>query len=59
MILNRIISIYGISFDGFPWESYFLASIPDLLHQKVYTIIHMTAPDRACWEAILLKFVSK
>jgi hypothetical protein len=35
MILNRIIFIYGIAFDGFPWESYFLASIPDISHQKV------------------------
>lgn len=35
MILNRIILIYGIAFDGFPWESYFLASILVFLHQKV------------------------
>jgi hypothetical protein len=35
MILYRIIFIYEIAFDGFPWESYFLASIPDLSHQKV------------------------
>tara|TARA_B110000881_G_C18149847_1_gene305583 strand:+ start:276 stop:446 length:171 start_codon:yes stop_codon:yes gene_type:complete len=35
MILNTIIFIYGIAFDGFPWESYFLVSIPDLSHQKV------------------------
>jgi hypothetical protein len=37
MILNRIILIYGIAFDGFQWESYFLASIPDFLHQKVFS----------------------
>jgi hypothetical protein len=36
MILNRIILIYGIAFDGFPWESYFLASILVFLHQKCF-----------------------